>query len=46
LFFFAPLLQFELLEKAQSCDFDIFFPVIGLSEFDNTTFWLVCTVGL
>ena len=36
MFLFAPLLQFELIEKAPSCDFDFFFPFIGLNEFDNT----------
>jgi hypothetical protein len=35
MFLYAPLLQFELLEKAPSCEFDYFFPFFGFSEFDN-----------
>jgi ATP synthase subunit 6 len=38
--FFAPLLQFDLLEKQPSCDFDFLFPFIGLTEYDNVTVWL------
>lgn len=45
-FMHAPLLQFELLEKAPSCDFDLLFPFIGLNEYDNASMWLLGVVVL
>lgn len=44
--FFAPLLQFELIEKIPHCGFDYFFPSLGLSEFDSTFLWLLSALGV
>ena len=44
--FYAPLLQFELLEKGPNCDFDVFFPFVGLTEFDDATVWLLGLLGV
>ncbi len=44
--FYAPLLQFELLEKEPNCAFDLFFPFFGLTEFDDATVWLLGLLGV
>ena len=34
--FFGPLAQFDLLEKAPSCWYDVLPAVTGITEFDET----------
>lgn len=44
--FFGPLAQFDLLEKAPSCWYDVLPAVTGFTEFDETALWLFVTVSL
>ena len=38
--FFGPLAQFDLIEKVPTCSFDLWTVIIGISEFDDTLFFI------